>query len=430
MKKLLKARVGKLRAMVGQHFPHLWQPVLLGLATCATLLLKDNKNPVAVIYVGPPSAGKSTVAEMFAEATVNGEELCYVSDEFTAASFVSQAGQVSSRSLSQVDLLPRIQYKVLVTPELAPMFRGKEEELSKRFSILTRVLDGEGLKRDGAVHGSRGYRGDYLFAWIGCTTPFGKNVWKVMAQLGSRLFFLVLNQGLIKSDSDMLHDLINPTSQLPYSTRRDECRQAVHEVLESMFLENGNVRGVDWDRNRDAREVTKWIARCAMLLAKMRSEPSREKEHAYSDEVEYIPGTEESPYRAYAVLYNLARGHALVHGRLHLTHEDLSLMAEVTISTMPPQYGHIFRALVQTMDHKLMTREAQMALKVKSSNTVTSIMKALDQLGVMEFVYAGQGKDSYLKLRKEWEWCASEAFRTILNNKETSQKMGAVCTSQ
>ena len=138
-----------------------------------------------------------------------------------------------------------------------------------------------------------------------------------------------------------------------------------------MFLENGNVRGVDWDRNRDAREVTKWIARCAMLLAKMRSEPSREKEHAYSDEVEYIPGTEESPYRAYAVLYNLACGHALVHGRLHLTHEDLSLMAEVTISTMPPQYGHIFRALVQTMVHKLTTREAVMALKVKSDKTVT-----------------------------------------------------------
>ena len=32
-------------------------------------------------------------AEMFAEAKVNGEELCYVSDEFTPASFVSQAGQ-------------------------------------------------------------------------------------------------------------------------------------------------------------------------------------------------------------------------------------------------------------------------------------------------------------------------------------------------
>jgi hypothetical protein len=90
----------RLKTTVQEHFPKLWPGVDLGLATCASLLLKDNINPVAVIYVGPPSAGKSTVLEMFGDAKVNGEVFCYVSDSFTPASFVSQAANVERESSS------------------------------------------------------------------------------------------------------------------------------------------------------------------------------------------------------------------------------------------------------------------------------------------------------------------------------------------
>jgi len=155
----VQEKVNQVRDLIENHFPGLWTPVDLGLSTCATLLLKDNVNPVAVIYVGPPSSSKSTVAEMFADAKVNGETFCYVSDDFTPAAWVSQAANVPTEKLDRVDLLLRIKHKVLVTPELAPIFRGKEDELTRTFRILTRVLDGEGLMRDGGVHGRRGHRG-------------------------------------------------------------------------------------------------------------------------------------------------------------------------------------------------------------------------------------------------------------------------------
>jgi|RhiMethySRZTD1v2_1073278.scaffolds.fasta_scaffold454199_2 hypothetical protein len=108
------------RAVIEQNFPGLWPSVDLGLATIAGLLLKDNTNPVAVIYVGGPSSSKTTVADLFAD-----HPLCYVSDNFTPASFVSHAATRSSKQLASVDLLPRIKHKVLVTPELAPIFRVK-----------------------------------------------------------------------------------------------------------------------------------------------------------------------------------------------------------------------------------------------------------------------------------------------------------------
>ncbi len=130
--------VAAVRSVIEENFPGLWPAVDLGLATAATLLLADNVDPVAVIYVGGPSSSKTTVADFFV-----GHELCYLSDNFTPAAFVSHAANVPRDKLDKVDLLPRIRHKLLVTPELAPIFRGgKEAELTECFSILTRVLDG------------------------------------------------------------------------------------------------------------------------------------------------------------------------------------------------------------------------------------------------------------------------------------------------
>ena len=106
--------VNEVRRVVERHFPALWPTVDLGLATCATLLLADNANPTAVIYVGGASAGKTTVASTFERALVvrkkggPRESLCHRSDKFTPAAFVSQAANRSAKDLMSVDLLPKI----------------------------------------------------------------------------------------------------------------------------------------------------------------------------------------------------------------------------------------------------------------------------------------------------------------------------------
>ena len=62
--------VAVVRAIVEHNFPDLWPAVDLGLSTAATLLLAENTNPTAVIYVGGPSTGKTTVATMFDGAMI------------------------------------------------------------------------------------------------------------------------------------------------------------------------------------------------------------------------------------------------------------------------------------------------------------------------------------------------------------------------
>ena len=102
--------------------------------------------------------------------------ITYRSDRFTPRSLVSSAANVGRERLEQVDLLPRIRHRALITPELATIFRGNDDALVDNFAILTALLDGEGLIADSGTHGQRGYTGDYLFVWVGATTPLPTNV--------------------------------------------------------------------------------------------------------------------------------------------------------------------------------------------------------------------------------------------------------------
>jgi hypothetical protein len=386
------------REVVCAHFPGLWHAVKAALATCATLLLADSTNPVALILVGPPSAGKTTVTSMFDGATVNGQEICYRSDKFTPASFVSQSAQATEATLKKVDLLPKIRFKVLLTPELGTMFRGKHDELVERFSVLTRVLDGQGLTTDSGTHGRRGYEGDYFFAWVGCTTPFSAGVWKVMAQLGSRLFFLVLDAESEPTVDELVASLKYPIS---YKDALKACAFVVQSFLEELFEKHGGVRGVEWDTERSPDDVVQVIAQCASLLALLRS--------PYDSENQVQA---ESPRRANAVLHNLARGHALISGRAHLIREDLSLVVRVTFSSIPEKRRATLLALIQHGGHASV-REVSAATGL-TQHPAEDIMREMQWLGLCTFHQPGQGKASSLSLGTDWAWILRDEFRDLL----------------
>jgi hypothetical protein len=361
----------------------------------AQLLLNDVANPFALALVDVPSSGKTITLNFF-----DAPELTYTTDNFSPASFVSHASNVKREELEKVDLLPRIRFRTLIVRDLAPIFGAKEDELLKTMGILTRVLDGEGLETDSGVHGKRGYTGDWLFMLLAGTTPIPPRVFKVMGTLGSRLFFLALHPNTKSHD-----ELIAQNKGTGRREKERACREATISFLRTLWAKNPG--GVEWNKNGDPDECLRVIARSAELLAALRGAIQvwpTDNEGGVSHSVPTI----EQPDRINCLLYNLARGHALICGRPQVTTADSAPVLEVTFDSAPSIRSKVFRGL---LDHggTLKTSQVETILRC-SKPTALKEMEALAVLGIADKTEAAPeyGRPEHeLRLAEKFKWFAS-----------------------
>lgn len=383
------------RATVTADFPDLWPAVEASLATVATLLLAGTVNPATLILVGAPGGGKTTVCNLF-----TGHTLAHRSDGFTVASFVSQASNVDTKKLEKVDLLPKIRHRVLITPELASTFAGKEDEVRSRMSVLIRVLDGDGLTLDAGTHGQRGYTGDYLFSWLGGTTPLTPKVWAMMAQLGSRLFFHNVDG---EDVDDQVGALLAQDEGPAYADKLARCRGAIHTFLTDLWTATGGIRSIRGDRKGDAPKARTNIARLAAMVAALRSIPA-----SVNSAGEETAGSIERPARAYEVLSNLAQGSAVVHGRPYVTMDDLPVIARVAVGSVPANRGAVFVALAKKGSAAVLDTTEVTTLLGVSHVTAVDVMDQLAGLKVVTRARGGGSRPGTIQFSPQWDWAGSD----------------------
>lgn len=386
------------------------------LSVIASLTLNDLANPIGLNLVDGPSTEKTTVLSFFYEL----KDLVYRTDEFTPASFVSQAANIKKKDLANVDLLPRIQHKCLIIPELAPIMGIEKSELVRAFSILTRVFDGEGLLRDGGVHGQRGYEGDYSFVWLGATTPLRKEVWNVMGSLGSRFLFLTLESQVSTDDTvqDLIDGALSPAS---YQERVLICKHAVatyFEELTSSLNSKTFHRSIEWPRTGENRSIVRKIASLARFTASIRSNVVVWQ--SYENGVNTIDLTNpviEGPQRLMSVLYGLARGHAVLAGRRQLSKDDLPLMVEVSLSSMPDDRRRVVKLLIEphhpdkATNRGIITSTEIQVILGYSKPTALKVLRTMEVLGLGSTTGGESGpKPLKFNLKEEFSWLLTDEF--------------------
>lgn len=330
-----------LQETVLDNFPNLKLHFEAVLAVCAILGIQKPWRPVTVVFEGPPGPGKSLVLNCLLGA--DSEEVTgqlYRSDKFTTASFVSQSASKKKAQLLQVDLLPRIKNKVLVTPELAPTFRGKREQVEERFSILARVLDGRGLTVDGGTHGRRGYEGDYPFLWLGATTYLSTTAIDAMSSVGNRIFFFDT-----LPPRPTIGDLANLAMWGGSAENEEACTDACEILLEHFFSEH--LTGDRDDENgpglleRPIIELkeAELIASAAWMIARLRAQKQ---------------GQEEYEYRIVESLTLLVQGRAAIEGSSVVLPEHLRIIHHIAMSSTRPELRPLIASLLRddevTMD--------------------------------------------------------------------------------
>lgn len=361
--------------LVNRYYPRLLPSVKSCLAVFGAMTLAARTKPLSLILETPSGYGKTAVLQMM--FPMLGEEGCdlrqyvYRSDKFTPRAFVSHAANIKSERLAAQDLLPKLQSKVLITKELAPIFRGRKEELTDNFSMLISVLDGKGFLSDSGAKGRRGYERNIIFNWIGATTPLPPETHRLMSQLGTRLLFYEV-------------PAIEPTENelIAYAAREDagvaerECQKAVNAFLLE-FFERHAVAGVPAESISIPKPLLEQIVRWARFVATGRREIKYESEGTSWTPVSALQG--ESPYKLVNYFKELARGHALIHGRDEVEQSDLEMVAHVAISSVP---GHVRPLVRQLRRSETIDTPGCMALCHVSDTSARRYMHEIHLLGV------------------------------------------------
>jgi len=359
--------------VIENNFSGMSFPTECCLSFIHAILLKDLSNPLGLNLEGAPSSEKTTILCLF--YGIKG--ITFKSDSFTPKSFVSHSANIREEQLSQIDLLPKIKYKVFLVPELAPIFGKRKEDLIENLSVLTRVFDGEGLETDSGARGHRGYVGDYPFIWIGATTPLPTHVWNVMGKLGQRFLFLKIPE---KNKTN--EDLRNVMTDISYKKKINNCRKVIQEFIKYNFTKTGSPGSIEWDRERDSKELLDLIVSLSKFIAGLRA-PIEIYSSDYDGKFQFKTPIKEEPERAISHLYDVARGHALLFNRDYVTMQDARIVFEVALCSCPFERYKLLELFFDAEKSEFNSKEIAYLLNCSERNA-RKVMKTLEILGVGE----------------------------------------------
>jgi hypothetical protein len=406
---LLKKRQN-LEDVIKNNIPQLWLSIQLIVSVKCILNISNCTLPLIMILLGAASSLKTVPIEMFRR-----QPNTYYTDNFSAKAFVSHSTAVKKEDLAKIDMLPKIQYKLFLAPELSPIFTKKDDELVEILGIMTRVADGRGYESDTGAHGHRGYVGDYMFTMVGAAIDIPYKVHKYLGFLGPKLYFFRLPK-LNKTEDDYFNQLRDN----PFNIKFQNIKTALLDYLQLLercpkmeIDEESKLKKIVWDSEKDDDEALYIIIKLGKLLAHLRAVvPTWDTSGSQGTDYAYATPMKEEPDRAMEQLRNIARGFALSKGRNYITKEDLSLVIKVVLSTASIDRVNIFDLLIAhkgTLTTKIITESLNTS--PKTAHRIMVELKAVGLVDMKESNYSTEEKE--IALKDDFDWFVGEEFSKL-----------------
>ena len=398
VKRVLEARQD-LREEYEKHFLGKFWILETCLAARAILAILGITLPLMIVILAPPGTGKSTALVLIEELPDS-----YSLDSFTAKAIQSHYASKTKEDLEKNDLIAKIRNKIFLTSDLAPLFTARDEDIVSILGILTRLLDGKGLKTSSGVHGERS-SGPAFFVWIGGAVEVSKNIWNLIARLGPKMFFLRVDLNLTYEEEEQ-KIMDSMLSKEEYEAKIEQIKKKLvsywDAVVSFPLQENGKVI---WDKSRESSEIMRKIVNRAQFLARFRGYvPVDMTEGTGGSNYGFQEPIIEDPERATRYLYNLVKGFALCQGRNYIVDEDIRVIDPIVMSSAAKERIELLKLLIknngevatsQFMDERGVTR-----------TTALKTMKLLEILGLVDAVtVAGGTKPSHgIRLKEQFRW--------------------------
>ena len=406
----LEEKYRELHKTVIDNIPEIWSGLEFELSVLRILNILDCNLPFIGLLLSRPSSYKTAILNLLTEWYC-----VYYTDDFTAKSFVSHSTSVSKEELPEIDMLPKIKNRLLLTPELAPMFTVKDDDLSKMLGIITRIADGQGFKSNSGAHGQRGYDENIMFTWIGAVVDIPHKVYRMLGNLGFKLYFFRL-PFTEKTEEDLVMEMSED-----FSTKIGKIKSTLYEYLYVFetgphLIYDNELNKVRWDNSKDDFEAKKYIVRLGKLLSHLRCIAKIwNTEGTQGSDYGFAVSQPEDPRRAITVLRNLARAHALLTGRNYITLEDVPIVAKTVLSTAQTDRVSVFYLLLDN-DGDVSTDDIMTCLSV-ARPTALRTMTELNVIGLVEeYEYKEQSDTQatkHIRLRDGFKWFLSEDFKKL-----------------
>lgn len=329
-------------------WPQHWPAVEACLAACASLLLKDVKQSLALVLTARSGGGKGTLLSMF-----QGASRTVWRDRFTRSSMLSGHGDTEKKTLEDRALFRLVKHKTLLVGDLNPLMKtGDRVALGAFYADFAVWLDGGGLKYDTGTHGEIGEKGDFTFVLVGGMTPVRQQLWRSMAELGARLLFFPLDEMGAGIDAEA------------YAGAVDNGGRAIRMTL-SALLSKG-VRNTPWPEFSAATKAK--LSRLGAITALGQVVPT--------DEGPLMP----TRWHIQQRLALMLAGRRLLYGGSTVESEDFAFMERIVAGTSPKHRGTTLLAL----DRGVETVQELADNAGVSYPTMLAVLDELQRLGVVE----------------------------------------------
>lgn len=321
-------------------------------------------NPVMLwlLLVGVPSSGKTDIVRLVKEA-----DTTYYLDNLTQNAFIS--GERESENNKVYDLLPLLDKKCLVIKDWTAIFSLDEKMTKKLLGDLVGIYDKEFVKFSSA-RGNVGYTS--AFSQLGCITPATLNRHtNYMNMVGPRFLCYSMPSSTSEEDNQSYEQIFSNQDR---SAIEKETRLYVSSYLAQLVKKTPNIKPLPNELQQYLRTAAELMANCRGIVI-LQSASFRNEEGNDTNYYEVLDVQIEQPWRAVQQLITLVKYLAFVVGKDEVGVDELAIIKEVVLSSMPADRSQALRA-IKDQEGSVTAK----ALTESSERSVRTSRRLLDEL--------------------------------------------------
>jgi len=350
-------------------------------------------NPLMLwmLLVGVPSSGKTDLVRLIKDA-----ESTYYLDNLTQNAFIS--GERATKSQKVYDLLPQIDKKCLIIKDWTSIFSLDEKMTKKLLGDLVGIYDKEFTKFS-SRRGNISYNS--AFSQLGCITPATLNRHtQYMNMVGAR-FLCYSMPSTSNGDAEKSYESIFNNNDR--SLIEKEARLYVSSYLNQLIQKPFNVEPLNKSAQAYLRTTAELMSNCRGIVI-LQSATFKNEE---GEEIKYYEVSDvqvEEPWRAVQQIILLARYLAFVLGKSEVTVEELSIIKEIVISSMPADRSQALRTIKK--QGGIITAKQ---LSDSDDRSIKTSRRLLDELTALKVLEKVKGSGAIAT-----DYKINEQFRNIL----------------